>query len=227
METLFLNITITAVAYLFIPIILCLTKKQFTLSKIKKITIINGISIWLIFAIININAGGNGVSATVFLWSAVAYCLLKKKCLIHSDNTNDSNPDVLIPDNSTTTIPPLETKNIPSSYKNKIFSIRSVLNVIVSIMLVISLAFNIYLYTPKDENVKYIYTDKYEMYFTYWQNTHTKLEFIDNNIVFIEDDGTDLYHKYDCHKFIGSTYWAHNIDYAEYIGYSPCPICHN
>ena len=116
METLFLNITITAVAYLFIPIILCLTKKQFTLSKIKKITIINGISIWLIFAIININAGGNGVSATVFLWSAVAYCLLKKKCLIHSDNTNDSNPDVLIPDNSTTTIPPLETKNILHSY---------------------------------------------------------------------------------------------------------------
>ena len=83
------------------------------------------------------------------------------------------------------------------------------------------------MYTTKDENVKYIYTDKYEMYFTYWQNTHDKLEFIDDNIVFIEDDGTDQYHKYDCYKFVGNHYWAHNIEYAEYIGYSPCPICYD
>ena len=43
--------------------------------------------------------------------------------------------------------------------------------------------------------------------------------------VFIEDDGTNLYHKYDCYKFLGNNCWAHNTEYAKYLGYKPCPLC--
>ena len=44
-------------------------------------------------------------------------------------------------------------------------------------------------------------------------------------IVFIENDGTDLYHRYECDRFVGNDCWAHNVEYAEYIGKSPCPLC--
>ena len=56
-------------------------------------------------------------------------------------------------------------------------------------------------------------------------NNYDKIAFFDENVVFIEDDGTNLYHKYDCTKFVGNSYWAHNIEYAEYLGCTPCPSC--
>lgn len=62
-------------------------------------------------------------------------------------------------------------------------------------------------------------------YYDYWVETFDKMGFYDSTVVFIEDDGTNLYHKYECNKFIGADYWAHNVEYAEYIGYSPCPRC--
>jgi cell division protein FtsB len=54
-----------------------------------------------------------------------------------------------------------------------------------------------------------------------------KLDLLDSWIVFIENDGTKYYHKYECNKFVGDDCWAHNIEYAEYIGYKPCPNCYN
>lgn len=50
--------------------------------------------------------------------------------------------------------------------------------------------------------------------------------FLNNYIGMIVEDGTKRYHKY------GSgctdpydTYWAHNIEYCEFLGYYQCPVC--
>lgn len=75
------SLFITAVAYLVFPIVLCIIGKPLTLSQIKKLVIVNGICVWLIFTIIRIESGIDGTSAAVLLWSYVAYWLMKKRCL--------------------------------------------------------------------------------------------------------------------------------------------------
>ncbi|MBP3554235.1 MAG: transporter substrate-binding domain-containing protein [Clostridia bacterium] len=77
-----LDMAITMIAYLSVPVILCLMNKKFELSKIKKIISINSVVVWLIFTIIRIELGGESISGAVFLWSTVAYFLMKKRCLL-------------------------------------------------------------------------------------------------------------------------------------------------
>ena len=49
--------------------------------------------------------------------------------------------------------------------------------------------------------------------------------FLYNNIGFIVE-GSNRYHNYDCPVFQGAVeYWAHNIEYCEYLGYSKCGNC--
>ena len=49
--------------------------------------------------------------------------------------------------------------------------------------------------------------------------------FLYNNIGFIVK-GSNRYHNYDCPVFQGADeYWAHNIEYCEYLGYSKCGNC--
>lgn len=49
--------------------------------------------------------------------------------------------------------------------------------------------------------------------------------FLYNNIGFIIE-GSNRYHNYDCPVFQGADeYWAHNIEYCEYLGYSKCGNC--
>jgi hypothetical protein len=52
-----------------------------------------------------------------------------------------------------------------------------------------------------------------------------ELEFYNDHVVFVEDDGTKLYHKYHCYKFKGRYFWAYNTEAAEDYGYSPCSWC--
>ena len=60
-----------------------------------------------------------------------------------------------------------------------------------------------------------------------------EIEFYDMYVVFVSDDGTNLYHKYDCVDFDTSYFWAYNTDYfwayntetAKGRGYKPCPKC--
>lgn len=54
---------------------------------------------------------------------------------------------------------------------------------------------------------------------------YLEIDFIDEFVVFIEDDGTDLYHKYQCSKFVGEYFWAFNVDAALERGALPCPLC--
>lgn len=49
--------------------------------------------------------------------------------------------------------------------------------------------------------------------------------FLYNNIGFIVE-GSNRYHNYDCPVFQDADeYWAHNIEYCEYLGYSKCGNC--
>lgn len=76
------NLLITVIAYLLVPIALALLGKKYDAKKIKRINLINCIVVWLAFRIIEI-AMENDMStgAAVFLWSAVGYGILKKHCL--------------------------------------------------------------------------------------------------------------------------------------------------
>ena len=63
-------------------------------------------------------------------------------------------------------------------------------------------------------------------YYDYWVDSFEKIDFVDEFIVFVEDDGTNLYHKYECFKFKGNSFWAFNVEAAIYEGYTACPYCH-
>ncbi len=53
----------------------------------------------------------------------------------------------------------------------------------------------------------------------------TLSRFVNDYVVFVEDDGTYYYHKFECYKFKGNYFWAYNTEKAVQLGYSPCPYC--
>ncbi len=87
--TYLVDLIITVFAYLLVPTIFCISTKRLTLPKIKKIVIINGAIVWLIFMIIRIEAGIDGTNLSVLLWSYIAYFMMKKCCLGVSDNVSN------------------------------------------------------------------------------------------------------------------------------------------
>ena len=54
-------------------------------------------------------------------------------------------------------------------------------------------------------------------------------DFCDEYVVFVRDDGTDLYHKFACDRFQNQSksFWAFNISAAKNKGHTPCPNCCN
>lgn len=52
-----------------------------------------------------------------------------------------------------------------------------------------------------------------------------KATFMDDHIVFVENDGTNLFHRYDCPRFAQKSFWAYSKKLAESRGYDPCPYC--
>ena len=52
-----------------------------------------------------------------------------------------------------------------------------------------------------------------------------KADFLDNYVVFVENNGSNLYHTYDCDDFTKSNFWAYSRKLAESQGFNPCPTC--
>jgi hypothetical protein len=76
------NLLVTVFAYVLVPVIVVISQKKYELKTLKKINTINCIVVWLLFRIVEIELGNDPSSgAAVFLWGAVGYWLLKKKCL--------------------------------------------------------------------------------------------------------------------------------------------------
>lgn len=53
----------------------------------------------------------------------------------------------------------------------------------------------------------------------------SKSKFMDSYVVFVENDGTGHYHKYDCEDFAQTSFWAYSRKLAESNGYTACPNC--
>lgn len=54
------------------------------------------------------------------------------------------------------------------------------------------------------------------------------LNFFNRHVVFVLNDGMNVYHKYDCVLFENSrsSFWAYNTEAAASRGYKPCSVCH-
>lgn len=50
-------------------------------------------------------------------------------------------------------------------------------------------------------------------------------KFMQDYVVFVENDGSGLFHRYGCDRFACRTFWAYSRRLAENSGYSPCPYC--
>lgn len=196
-----LGAIITAIAYLIVPTIFCIIsygiKRTYSLKTIKKIVIINSLLVFLIFQIIRINAGESGISGAVVLWSWVAYCMMKKF---------------------------LSEERIEREEVNKKERGYKVALIVVSLLLALSFGLNLYQFGTKADTESDPIQSNNVLEQESIQNRE-KLEFFDEFIVFVEDDNTDLYHKYECYRFRGEDFWAYNIDQADSLGYQPCPTC--
>jgi len=58
------------------------------------------------------------------------------------------------------------------------------------------------------------------------QKNRELVDFVDDHVVFVEDDGTNWFHKFECNRFRGDYFWAYNTEKAVQLGYTPCPYCH-
>ncbi len=52
-----------------------------------------------------------------------------------------------------------------------------------------------------------------------------KADFMDSYVVFVENNGSNLYHTYDCSLFSKSNFWAYSRKLAEAQGFNACPTC--
>ena len=57
------------------------------------------------------------------------------------------------------------------------------------------------------------------------QKDAEKAQFLDEYVVFVEDNDTGYYHTYDCTAFSRKNFWAYSRKLAESQGYTPCPVC--
>lgn len=71
--------------------------------------------------------------------------------------------------------------------------------------------------STKSDEVKKLQTEKNQMLL--------EISFYDFHVVFVSNDGTKLYHKYDCSNFDSSYFWAYNTEAAKSHGYTPCSEC--
>ena len=184
-----LDFFITAIAYLLVPTIFCICRKKLKLSRIKLIVIVNGICVWLAFMIIRINAGVDGTSAAVFLWSSVTYFLMKKHCLKISD---DSEPikKYVITQVKKTRLPNAQPRKPKKKRQPLIFIV-----VALSILLVASVTYNVIQYIiiqRHTEGIKYLEENILSTFYGYDEgNTMRLYEYDYKTHKYLDADGNE------------------------------------
>ncbi len=281
--TLVLDLILTVFFYLLVPIIFCIRKKPMTEKQIKKITIINGIVVWLVFSII-ISSVDEGISSVpaAFLWSWIGKMIMERVLLEDEESKNrlyeckscgyrnqeyfDACPQcgnhtkqyAYINDEKKQEISPNVSEieistNEPTSQgkckycsqcgglinnKTKVcegcgkqyfkgFSSKIIVMIIIAILLVVSIVISLILHiqnTKLNDRIEELEIEN-QQYYDYWVESFEQIAFFDEFVVFVEDDGTNWYHKYECRRFTGNDFWAFNIDAAIIDGYKPCPFC--
>ena len=141
-----------------------------------------------------------------------------------------------------------ETKKCTGCGKQyfKGFKANKILTLVLILLLVLSGILNVYLYTEGNKvaglkrEVEAVKADKKSLNDTVTRLRnqlkeaeaeldvcYQEINFIDEFVVFVEDDGTNLYHKYQCSKFISDGFWAFNVEAAIGNGYKPCSLCND
>ena len=57
------------------------------------------------------------------------------------------------------------------------------------------------------------------------EQLQAQADFMDRNVVFVEDDGSGLYHRYGCSRFAAKTFAVYSRKQAVAAGYTACPDC--
>lgn len=93
--------------------------------------------------------------------------------------------------------------------------------------LVLSLVANILLFVKLQKKQEEVKQQDQENFYEWLdrQDQQEKADFMDEYIVLVEDDNTNLYHKFECSRFAGESFLALNIDAAIIDGFKPCPLC--
>lgn len=90
-----IGLVITAIVYLFVPIIIIISKKQFAKKMLKKIMIFNGIGGFFLFSFFYAVLG-NGDTANVLvagLWSSIGFAILKHTSCTDNENYLKEDPN--------------------------------------------------------------------------------------------------------------------------------------
>ena len=69
--------------------------------------------------------------------------------------------------------------------------------------------------------------EKYDALEASVSDLQKKSKFMDDYVVFVENDGTGYFHKYNCANFARKTFWAYSRKLAESSGFAACPHCMN
>lgn len=57
------------------------------------------------------------------------------------------------------------------------------------------------------------------------EQLQAQTDFMARNVVFVEDDGSGLYHRYGCSRFAAKTFAVYSRKQAVAAGYTACPDC--
>lgn len=57
------------------------------------------------------------------------------------------------------------------------------------------------------------------------EQLQAQADFMDRNVVFVEDDGSGLYHRYGCSRFAAKDFTVYSREQAAAAGYTACPDC--
>ena len=225
-----ISLLVTVAAYLFVPVIIILKKKKYSKRKVLTIIFLNGFIVWLIFRIIS---GGPGGTAPAYIWSSVAYLLMKNKCL-KNDTTNEEIE--IIEEEVPEVIEIKEEKKEKIKEKKKRRKKKSAGAIIticvLSFLLILSLCLNFYQFdkvkTLEEEPKNYVVENTNEEYVSYYNKNHEKLDFYDENIVFVVEGYGDYYFTYN--QMIEEveedeySFWAYNKELAIDLGYESYPF---
>ena len=234
-EVVIFNLILTFFCYMLVPTIIVGTGRILTKKQILKIVIINGAVVWFLFRIVTIALNyESGSGAAVFLWSSVAFYLLRKHCVETCDDSDTTEEDV-ITQFEEVDFPSVQAQ-LPQKKKQPLVFVIFAL----SVLLVGSVIFNVIQFANIQSNTEDIeydegntssltFADWNEQNYSYpddYYENREKAEFLDENIVFVIEGYGNYFFTYD--EMISVTrheeeysFWAYNIEQARANGYIP------
>ena len=228
---------------LFIPFLFRMfNKKKLDIKKGKNICKWNSIGMFILSLILTISLDGNNIMGIGGLGAIIFFYI--NKWLFVAENANDTinisnqkskqnvtnkNKDIFCRNCGNKLNNNKKCEKCGKQYFNFKYYIKYLpyLIIIVLIIIIIVLSNKIInnnkeITKLKNKKTNYIIENNNEEYLQYWQKNHNKVDFIDENIVFVIEGYGNYYYSYDCMMDIVNgnfTYWAYNKEQAIYNGY--------